>query len=234
MGFDLVTFIAQIVNLILLVWILKRFLYRPVVAIIEKRQNEIEEAVNTADEKLAQASQLKNQLAKQQEMFQLEQQKRLDTLEKEMAELKAQKQKELQQYMQQKRIQIETDFEQSWTKAKASIQQMIAQQFVALSQKVLAEWTEETSIDVVLKLFQKRINALSKKQKENINKTITNQKVIDINSFSKLSKKQQDFTLDLLKRNWKISPKTKIRFHVLSDLILGIEVRFGDMVLDCR
>ena len=38
MGFDLVTFIAQIVNLFVLVWLLKRFLYRPILEVIEKRQ----------------------------------------------------------------------------------------------------------------------------------------------------------------------------------------------------
>ena len=38
MGFDLVTFVAQIVNLFVLVWLLKRFLYRPILEVIEKRQ----------------------------------------------------------------------------------------------------------------------------------------------------------------------------------------------------
>ena len=50
MGFDLVTFIAQIVNLFVLVWLLKRFLYRPILEVIEKRQQEIRDKVQAADD----------------------------------------------------------------------------------------------------------------------------------------------------------------------------------------
>ena len=32
MGIDLVTLIAQIINLLILIWLLKRFLYRPVLS----------------------------------------------------------------------------------------------------------------------------------------------------------------------------------------------------------
>ena len=51
MGFNLTTFLAQIVNLFLLIWLLKRFLYRPVLAIIEKRQHQIKQNMQEAEEK---------------------------------------------------------------------------------------------------------------------------------------------------------------------------------------
>ena len=50
MGFDLVTFIAQIVNLFVLVWLLKRFLYRPILEVIEKRQQEIRNKLQAAED----------------------------------------------------------------------------------------------------------------------------------------------------------------------------------------
>ena len=50
MGFDLVTFIAQIVNLFVLVWLLKRFLYHPILEVIEKRQQEIRNKVQAAED----------------------------------------------------------------------------------------------------------------------------------------------------------------------------------------
>ena len=127
---------------------------------------------------------------------------------------------------------MEADLKQTWAKAQTSIQQMIAQQFVALSQKVLAEWSEETSTDSILKLFKKRIENLSQKQKKEIEKVISKQKVININSSNKLSKKQQDFVITLLKAYWTISQKTKIQFRAVSNLVLGLEVRLGDTVLD--
>ena len=62
MGFDLITFLAQIVNLFVLVWLLKRFLYRPILAVIEKRQQEIRDKVQLADT-------LKKQVEKEQKKW---------------------------------------------------------------------------------------------------------------------------------------------------------------------
>ena len=48
MGIDWVTFFAQIVNLIVLVLLLKKFLYRPILNAVDKRQAEILNRVNGA------------------------------------------------------------------------------------------------------------------------------------------------------------------------------------------
>ena len=48
MGFSWTTFLAQIVNLFVLVWLLKRFLYQPIVDTIAKRQRYIEDKVKKA------------------------------------------------------------------------------------------------------------------------------------------------------------------------------------------
>ena len=49
MGIDPITFFAQIVNLFVLVWLLKHFLYHPILNVIEKRQQEIRDKVQSAE-----------------------------------------------------------------------------------------------------------------------------------------------------------------------------------------
>ena len=41
MDIDKITFVAQIVNLIVLIWLLKRFLYKPIIQAVDKRQSAI-------------------------------------------------------------------------------------------------------------------------------------------------------------------------------------------------
>ena len=48
MQIDWTTFILQIVNFVVLVWLLKRFLYRPVLDAIARRRTAIEQALGEA------------------------------------------------------------------------------------------------------------------------------------------------------------------------------------------
>jgi len=61
MELDWTTFALEIVNFLALVWILKRFLYRPVLAILAQRRAGIERVLSGAREAEARASVLKSQ-----------------------------------------------------------------------------------------------------------------------------------------------------------------------------
>ncbi|MBZ0106858.1 MAG: F0F1 ATP synthase subunit delta [Sulfuricella denitrificans] len=61
MDLDWTTFILEIVNFLVLVWILKRFLYRPVLEVIARRRTQIEEALSEARDTRQQADTLKEQ-----------------------------------------------------------------------------------------------------------------------------------------------------------------------------
>ena len=49
MSVDTLTMIAQIVNLIVLVWLLKRFLYKPILSTIDARQDFIRQKISDAE-----------------------------------------------------------------------------------------------------------------------------------------------------------------------------------------
>jgi F-type H+-transporting ATPase subunit b len=48
MGFDWSTFVLEIVNFLVLVWLLRHFLYRPVLAMIERRQRAVQQTLDDA------------------------------------------------------------------------------------------------------------------------------------------------------------------------------------------
>ena len=61
MSFDVTTFIFEIVNFLVLVWLLHRFLYRPVLGVIDRRRARIEQQIAEAREQREQAAALEQQ-----------------------------------------------------------------------------------------------------------------------------------------------------------------------------
>ena len=48
MGIDFVTLLAQLINLGILIWLLKRFLYQPILKMIDERQALIDNEIHQA------------------------------------------------------------------------------------------------------------------------------------------------------------------------------------------
>ena len=61
MEFDWTTFILEIINFLILVWILKRFLYRPVLDVIARRRDGIEKTLADAQHIEAEANRIRQQ-----------------------------------------------------------------------------------------------------------------------------------------------------------------------------
>lgn len=61
MGLDWTTFLLEIVNFLALLWILKRFLYQPVLATLAERQARVARTLKEASEKETRATTLQNQ-----------------------------------------------------------------------------------------------------------------------------------------------------------------------------
>ena len=61
MEVDWTTFILEIINFLVLIWILQRFLYKPVLAVINRRQTEINSTVQEARQLREEAEQLQAQ-----------------------------------------------------------------------------------------------------------------------------------------------------------------------------
>ncbi len=57
MAIDWFTFVAQVINFIILVWLLKRFLYRPILDAVDAREQKIASALLDADQKKLEAEQ---------------------------------------------------------------------------------------------------------------------------------------------------------------------------------
>ncbi len=78
------TFILEIVNFLVLVWILKRFLYRPVTAALSRRRERIEQQLDEAARLKAEASEMQDRYEGRLASWEREKQEARDRLQQEM------------------------------------------------------------------------------------------------------------------------------------------------------
>lgn len=86
MDFDWSTFVLEIINFLILVWILKRFLYRPVLRVIARRHADIEKAMSEARRIETEANELKRQSGRELARWEEEKQAAQARLREELAE----------------------------------------------------------------------------------------------------------------------------------------------------
>ena len=72
------TVIAQIINFFVLVWLLRRFLYKPVLKAIDERENKIASQLKDAQAKEAEAKKEQDEFMKKNEKFDQQKKKLMD------------------------------------------------------------------------------------------------------------------------------------------------------------
>ena len=85
MGLDWSTFVLELINFLILVWILKRFLYAPVKAAIEARRERIAAELAEADTRRAEAEQMRDELEARQQAWEQERAAARAALDQELA-----------------------------------------------------------------------------------------------------------------------------------------------------
>jgi F-type H+-transporting ATPase subunit b len=86
MTFDLTTFILEIINFLVLMWLLQRFLYKPVLRVIDERRSAVAKKVAEAQATSAEAQSLKEQYTSQLQDWEKEKAQLLESLRSELRE----------------------------------------------------------------------------------------------------------------------------------------------------
>lgn len=97
------TFVLEIINFLVLVWILKHFLYKPVLEVIARRRAAIDKTLTDAKTLHVDAQKLQEQYTSRFADWEQERQQRRETLDQELEAQRARKLAELQDALKQER-----------------------------------------------------------------------------------------------------------------------------------
>lgn len=229
MGFSWVTFFAQIINLFLLVWLLKKFLYHPILSVIEKRQAYIEDKVKKADEAVKSAQKQEEKLNKQARLWEKEKQKRLDELDTELENYRHEKHMAIEREASDLRQKMQDALNRESASMQLEIRDMMAENFLNLSQKVLTDLSQLSPLEQAVALFCQKVSNLSKAETKSIRDVLKRKKQISISTSSELTVKEQKKLSQFLTEHF---GEADIAYRIDPNLILGIEALIGETVLE--
>jgi len=134
---DWSTFILEIFNFLVLIWILKRFLYRPVLNVIAQRRAAIEKQTNDAQQLHDEAEALKKQYQGRLSDWEEERRKARDKLTQELDQERARQMETLQQTLIQEREKVQAAEQRRRGEKTREIEHQALQQGAEFATKLL-------------------------------------------------------------------------------------------------
>jgi len=220
---DWFTLIAQLVNFLVLVWLLKRYLYKPILDAIDERENLIASQLHTAEA-------TKDNALKELENYQQKNaafdQQRHDLLIGAISEVTVERQKLMEQTRKEVialRLHLQESLRTEQQNMGTEIIRRTRTEVFAIVRKTLADLAGVNLEDQMAGVFIDRINGLNADEKESIYLALNHsEKEISIRSMFELSMSQQDTIQTVLRNNLNFS--TGINFETLPDAVSGIEL----------
>ena len=224
MQIDWFTVIAQAINFLVLMWLLKRFFYKPILKAIATREKFIADQLADATSKIAEAT-------KEQEDFQ----KKNAKFDKQRTELINNAKKEAEDIRDQLIAEARTEAEKLRAKSKDALINeeqklhkktvtLMKQEIFATAAKILHDLADISLEERIIALFIKNLEKLSAADKLTLT-SASSQNIIITTAF-KLSPKRQLAIADAIKEHFAIDVDG-LQFKVLHSLISGIELSVG-------
>jgi len=221
---DSFTVIAQIINFLILVYLLKRFLFNRIIKIMDDRENQIIDRMQGAE------------AAKEEAQKELDEQHRIrkelqEKWNEMLAQAKKDAQKKREELVRDARKKIGEE-QKNWREAilkqrtafLRDLRHLSCEQVCQISRKVLSDLASEKLENQLIENFLIQLQHLTKKEKDDFIRFINrDERKIWVNSSFRLTREKESEIRKTLEDI--IGNKVEINFKVSPNLICGIETR---------
>jgi F-type H+-transporting ATPase subunit b len=220
---DWFTVCAQAVNFLILVWLLKRFLYKPILHAIDEREKRIAAQLQEAEAKSAEAQKERDDFQHKNEAFD---QQRAALLSKAEAEAEAERRRLLDEARKAtdsfsaKRMETLRSDARNLNQA---ISKRAQQEVFAIARKALTDLATTSLEERLGEVFTRRLRAMDGQAKENLAQALkaASEPALVRSAFD-LPAPQRAAIQNAL--NETFSAEVRVRFETAPDLISGIEL----------
>ena len=160
MQIDWLTVAAQIVNFLVLVWLLQRFLYRPITNAMARREDRIEERLSDARTRRREAEDEAEDLRKQREELETSRQEMLDEARAEADELRQRLEREIRDEVAQERKAWTETLEKERDDFAREMQRKAGHKVLDTAGRLLAEFGAGGLDDQIAQGFARKLDDL--------------------------------------------------------------------------
>ena len=214
---------AQALNFLILVWLMKRFLYKPILHAIDEREKKIAAELANADAKKAQAEKEQEEFKRKNEEFDKE---RAGLFSKATAEAQSERQRLLDE-ARKAATTLGSKLQEALRSQEQDLHQDIhrrtQQEVFAITRKALTDLATTDLEERISEVFIRRLREMDGKAKQNLAEVL--KKTSDpalLRSAFDLPQKQRAVIQNAL--NETFSAEIQLRFETVPDLISGIEL----------
>ena len=165
MSVDFTTMLAQIVNFTILVFALYKFLYKPLLAAIAKREKHIADEVHNAEQLAADAEKKLDNLNKRYLDIDGERTQILNEAREEADKLRKQLEQEVQAEILEKKLIWQRELDREKTLMANEFRQTIADNFLEFARKAFKDMADETLEERFVAVFKRKLKELPRKDK---------------------------------------------------------------------
>lgn len=222
---DWFTIIAQLINFLILVWLLKRFLYKPILHAIDEREAQIAAKISSAEKIKLNAKKESDEL--QVKIKEIDEQ-RATILAKVATEAEAERERLFEEAKNEVVIFAEKrreEFKREEKDINKRVIQKVQNEVFVITRKVLLDLAGTTLESQIVDTFIQQLSEFNE-ENNNLIKSLSTPSSSSlkqgvIRSTTELTLKQRGAIEDAISENLKI--KSKLQFEIVPDLYSGIE-----------
>lgn len=222
---DWFTVVAQIINFLILLFLLHRFLYKPILKTIDKRQDQMEARWQSAQAEKEKAE--AEAKAHRQAQRELDDQ-RDHLLAEAQAGAEAARRNQIQQVrsqIEQKRQEWQRSLAEEQRSTAAELQQQFGQQVITVVRHILSDLASAELEQQVIRTFQQRLHALDAETRQTLAEAFANRsQAVTVQTSLELPQSAQEAISQTLRETNILNGQT-IQFDQSSDLIFGIRLQ---------
>jgi F-type H+-transporting ATPase subunit b len=218
------TVVAQIVNFLILVFLLKYFLYDRIVKAMDEREQKIQQRLQEAEEKKQEAEQEAEAYGKKNRDFDAKREEMLAQAKDEAGARRKELTEEARQAVTKQRSVWLEAIQRDKKSFVQDLRKMAGNQVYTIARKAFRDLSDEDVEERTINAFLVHLNAMSKKTREAIATSIkeSGNEVIVRSAFEIPAKMRERITGSLRR---KIADGIEIRYEAAPELIMGMELK---------
>lgn len=224
MAIDWFTTGAQIINFLVLVWLLKKLLYRPIIGAMESREQSLSSRQQQLDERMKEVQELKLRYQNQLDQLQIQQDELLVKARREAEAEKAQILEKLGESIQQKKAQFNAEMLREQQEMAKAIGQAVAEKALTMSRKILSRLADRKLEHLLIENFVRHLSELPASERKSIRQTLRQASAAKV-----ITSFETDDTARQFIQGWfdKYAPGMALHFERRDFLVCGITLEAG-------
>jgi len=226
MGIDWFTVVVQIINFLILVWLLKKFLYKPILGAMERREQSIAKRLQDAAEQQKQALAEKAKYLEMQKSLEQAARSELEKVRNEADELRARLVKDARLEGESARSQWHKAVEEEKNTFLEQTTKAMAQHFEQLARAVLNNLADEALQNKITGAFLRRIDLLPPEDLQGLRTAAAaGEQAVITSAFTLSEEVKKEINRCLAKV---LCPDIQVQFKQDRELVAGLYLTIGN------